>query len=48
MELTQNPSVLELVRKTAELTTPKEIVWIDGSDSGCSIKYNADVINLNG
>ena len=30
MELTQNPSVLELVRKTAELTTPKEIVWIDG------------------
>lgn len=33
MELTQNPSVLELVRKTAELTTPKEIVWIDGSDA---------------
>ena len=32
MELTQNPSVLELVRKTAELTTPKEIVWIDGSE----------------
>ena len=28
MELTQNPSVLELVQKTAELTTPKEIVWI--------------------
>ena len=33
MELTQNPSVLELVRKTAELTTPKEIVWIDGSEA---------------
>ena len=33
MELTQNPSVLELVRKTAELATPKEIVWIDGSES---------------
>ena len=33
MELTQNPSVLELVRKTAELATPKEIVWIDGSEA---------------
>ena len=33
MELTQNPSVLELVQKTAELTTPKEIVWIDGSEA---------------
>ena len=33
MELTQNPSVLELVRKTAELTTPKEIVWSDGSEA---------------
>ena len=33
MELTQNPSVLELVRQTAELTTPKEIVWIDGSEA---------------
>ena len=33
MELTQNPSVLELVRNTAELTTPKEIVWIDGSEA---------------
>ena len=28
MELTQNPSVLELVRKTAELTTPKELSLI--------------------
>ena len=33
MELTQNPSVLELVRKTADHTTPKENGWTDGSEA---------------
>ena len=56
MELTQNPSVLELAQKTAELTTPKEIVWIAGSeaqleslrqiavDTGELIKLNEDTL----
>ena len=41
MELTQNPSVLELVRKTAELTTPKEIVWIDGSEACAHVGFGS-------
>mgnify|MGYP002739440489 FL=1 len=49
MELTQNPSVLELVRKTAELTTPKEIVWIDGSEAQLDSlrKIAGELIKLN-